>query len=490
MRLLIIEDEYSLADVMADALRKENYEVDIQTDGKDGFEVALLNLYDLIILDVMLPSMDGFAILKQLRDNHILSKIIMLTAKGNLEDKLNGLENGANDYIVKPFHIEELIARVHIQLKNTADTSKKDILLYQDLELNLATSKLKCLTTNQEVELVCKEFLLMEYLMINKEQILSKEQLYDKVWGIENDFESNNLEAYLSFLRKKIKAIGSIVTTKKDNSGGIMATGGGIIKASNLTVHTSGVSSAAIRSDRGGGTITVDGGTYETAGAGSPTIYSTADISVSHATLCATAAEGVVIEGKNSVSLDDVTLTDTNQKLNGKSTTYKNIFLYQSMSGDASNGTSSFTAKNSTITTNKGDTFYVTNTTAKIVLENNTIINQDTTGNFLRIQKDSWGNSGSNGGNVVLEMTKQKANGNIVVDSISTLEMSLKDSSSFEGSINQENQAKSIQLSLDKTSKIKLTADSYVTSFTNEDTTNQNIDFNGYHLYVNGKAIS
>lgn len=145
MRLLIIEDEYSLADVMADALRKENYEVDIQTDGKDGFEVALLNLYDLIILDVMLPNMDGFAILKQLRDNYILSKIIMLTAKGNLEDKLNGLENGANDYIVKPFHIEELIARVHIQLKNTTDTSKKDILLYQDLELNLATSKLKCL---------------------------------------------------------------------------------------------------------------------------------------------------------------------------------------------------------------------------------------------------------------------------------------------------------------------------------------------------------
>ena len=282
----------------------------------------------------------------------------------------------------------------------------------------------------------------------------------------------------------------STITTKKDNSGGIMATGGGIIKASNLTVYTSGVSSAAIRSDRGGGTITVDGGTYETAGAGSPMIYSTADISVSHVTLCATAAEGVVIEGKNSVSLDDVTLTDTNQKLNGKSTTYKNIFLYQSMSGDASNGTSSFTAKNSTITTNKGDTFYVTNTPAKIVLENNTIINQDTTGNFLRIQKDSWGNSGSNGGNVVLEMTKQKATGNIVVDSISTLEMSLKDSSSFEGSINQENQAKSIQLSLDKTSKIKLTADSYVTSFTNEDTTNQNIDFNGYHLYVNGKAIS
>lgn len=281
----------------------------------------------------------------------------------------------------------------------------------------------------------------------------------------------------------------STITTTKDNSGGIMTTGGGIMNAYNLIINTSGISSAAIRTDRGGGKVNVDGGTYTTTGQGSPTIYSTADIIVSNAKLIAKASEGVVIEGKNSVTLNNVTLTDTNNKLNGKSTTYKNIFLYQSMSGDASNGTSSFTSKNSKITTNKGDTFYVTNTTAVINLENNTITNNDKSGAFLRIKKDSWGNSGSNGGNVTLKATNQLINGDIVIDSISTLTMNLKNSN-FTGKINKSNSAKSIDLNIDKDTKIKLTGNSYVTSFTNEDASNSNIDFNGYKLYVKGKAIN
>ena len=281
----------------------------------------------------------------------------------------------------------------------------------------------------------------------------------------------------------------STITTTKDNSGGIMTTGGGIMNAYNLIINTSGISSAAIRTDRGGGKVNVDGGTYTTTGQGSPSIYSTADIIVSNAKLIAKASEGVVIEGKNSVTLNNVTLTDTNNKLNGKSTTYKNIFLYQSMSGDASNGTSSFTSKNSKITTNKGDTFYVTNTTAVINLENNTITNNDKSGAFLRIKKDSWGNSGSNGGNVTLKATNQLINGDIVIDSISTLTMNLKNSN-FTGKINKSNSAKSIDLNIDKDTKIKLTGNSYVTSFTNEDASNSNIDFNGYKLYVNGKAIN
>lgn len=281
----------------------------------------------------------------------------------------------------------------------------------------------------------------------------------------------------------------STITTTKDNSGGIMTTGGGIMNAYNLIINTSGISSAAIRTDRGGGKVNVDGGTYTTTGQGSPTIYSTADIIVSNAKLIAKASEGVVIEGKNSVTLNNVTLTDTNNKLNGKSTTYKNIFLYQSMSGDASNGTSSFTSKNSKITTNKGDTFYVTNTTAVINLENNTITNNDKNGAFLRIKKDSWGNSGSNGGNVTLKATNQLINGDIVIDSISTLTMNLKNSN-FTGKINKSNRAKSIDLNIDKDTKIKLTGNSYVTSFTNEDASNSNIDFNGYKLYVKGKAIN
>jgi len=282
----------------------------------------------------------------------------------------------------------------------------------------------------------------------------------------------------------------STITTSKDNSGGIMTTGGGIMNATNLKITTAGTSSAAIRSDRGGGTVTVNKGTYKTTGKGSPAIYSTADITVKNADLIATASEGVVIEGKNSVTLENVNLTDTNNTLNGESTTYKNIFLYQSMSGDADDGNSKFTAKNSKIITNKGDTFYITNTSSEIVLENNTITNNDKSGNFLRAKADSWGNSGSNGGTVTLKMTKQKAEGNIVIDSISTLDMTMKSGSSYKGTINGDKSAKSIKLTLDKSSKITLTGDSYVTSLDDEDSSYSNINFNGYKLYVNGKAIN
>ncbi len=282
----------------------------------------------------------------------------------------------------------------------------------------------------------------------------------------------------------------SKITTSKDNSGGIMTTGGGIMNAYNLDITTSGTSSAAIRTDRGGGTVNVDGGTYTTTGQGSPTIYSTAKITVSNATLTAKSSEGIVIEGKNSVSINSCTLTDTNNKLNGKSTTYKNIFLYQSMSGDAEVGDSTFSATNSNIITNNGDTFYITNTSAIINLTNNTITNNDNSGNFLRAMADSWGTEGSNGGNVVLNMTKQNVIGNIIIDSISTLEMNMSDNSYFEGMINNTNDAKSIKLTLDSSSTIKLTKDSYITELVNADTTNSNIEFNGYKLYVNGKVIN
>ena len=282
----------------------------------------------------------------------------------------------------------------------------------------------------------------------------------------------------------------STITTSKDNSGGIMTTGGGVMNATNLIVTTAGTSSAAIRTDRGGGTVNVDGGTYKTTGQGSPTIYSTADISVSNATLTSTASEGIVIEGKNSVNINNCELLDSNTKLNGMSTTYKNIFLYQSMSEDAATGTSKFTAKNSNITTNNGDTFYITNTSAVITLENNTFKNNDTNGNFLRVQKDSWGNSGANGGDVTVFLTNQKANGNIVVDSISTLDINLSTGSVYEGTINGDNSAKEVNITLDTSSKIKLTGDSYITSLANEVEDYSNIDFNGYKLYVNGVAIN
>lgn len=282
----------------------------------------------------------------------------------------------------------------------------------------------------------------------------------------------------------------SKITTSQDNSGGIMTTGGGTMIANNLEITTSGTSSAAIRTDRGGGTVTVNKGTYKTTGKGSPSIYSTADITVNDATLIATASEGIVIEGKNKVTINNCDLTDSNNELNGQSTTYKNIFIYQSMSGDAATGEALFNATDSKITTNKGDTFYITNTTATITLTNNEIKNNDSTGAFLRAQKDSWENSGSNGGDVTLIMNNQKSFGDIIIDSISTLTMTMKESSYYEGTINSDNNAKSIILNLDATSSIKLTGNSYITELNNEVSNNSNIDFNGYKLYVNGTAIN
>ena len=194
MHILIIEDEYTLAELIKEKLTKDDYIVDIETDGEEGYYNALSGLYDLIILDVMLPSMNGFEILKKLREEEIESKVIMLTAKSMLEDKLNGLENGVDDYLTKPFHIEELLARVNIQL-NKRSTSKKKKISYEDIEIDITKSALKNTNNNEEVELVCKEFQLMEYFINNPKQILSKEQIYDKIWGIENDIESNNIRS-------------------------------------------------------------------------------------------------------------------------------------------------------------------------------------------------------------------------------------------------------------------------------------------------------
>ena len=214
MRILIIEDEYNLADAISTRLKKEKYNVDICQDGEEGLYQALMDIYDLIILDVMLPKMNGFEILKEIRRKKINTKIIMLTAASKIDDKLTGLENGANDYLTKPFHIEELIARINIQLRKDESEITKNYLELKDLRLNLKTSKLICINTNEEIELSSKEFSLMEYLLYNKDQIISKDQIYDKIWGLDNEIESNNLEAYISFLRKKIKIIGSSVKIK------------------------------------------------------------------------------------------------------------------------------------------------------------------------------------------------------------------------------------------------------------------------------------
>lgn len=214
MRILIIEDEFNLADVIASRLKKEKYAVDISNDGEEGLENALTNIYDLVILDVMLPTKNGFEILNEIRKKNLKSKVIMLTAKTQLEDKLAGLNNGANDYVTKPFHIDELVARVNVQLRSTGKEVLKDYIEVGDLRLDIKTTNLLCTTTNESIDIICKEFLLLEYLMKNVNQVLSRESIYEKVWGFESDAESNNLEAYLSFIRKKIKVIGSQVQIK------------------------------------------------------------------------------------------------------------------------------------------------------------------------------------------------------------------------------------------------------------------------------------
>lgn len=209
MRILIIEDEFKIADVIASRLRNEQYVVDVFGDGEEGLDNALTNIYDLIILDVMLPRVDGFKILEEIRKEKIEAKVIMLTAKSMLEDKLTGFNYGANDYVTKPFHIDELVARVNAQLRVKNNQPVKDYIEVGDLRLNIKTTTLTCNTTNESIEVVCKEFLLIEYFMQNANQVLSKEQIYDKIWGLESEAESNNLEAYISFIRKKIRIIGS-----------------------------------------------------------------------------------------------------------------------------------------------------------------------------------------------------------------------------------------------------------------------------------------
>jgi len=280
------------------------------------------------------------------------------------------------------------------------------------------------------------------------------------------------------------------INTSGKNSGGIMVTGGGTLNATNLTVTTGGQSSAAIRSDRGGGTITINGGTYTSNGTGSPAVYSTADITVNNAKLVSNVASGIVIEGDNSVTLNSVDLYNSNTKANtkGEEANYKNIFIYQSTSGDAKEGTGTFTAKNSKITTTNGSTIFVTNTKALITLENNEITNTSENGLFLKASAARWGKEGSNGGTVTLNMINQYAEGDIVLDNISTLDLSMKSGSVLIGAINTDNTAKNISVKLSSDSVLSLTSNTYLSSLDNELSDNSNIYSNGkYKLYVDGK---
>ena len=212
MRILVVEDEVRLAELVSERLKKEKYIVDVSNDGEDGMYNALTDIYDLIILDIMLPNVSGIEILKSIRKNNINAKVIMLTAKGELDDKLLGFELGTDDYLTKPFHIDELVARVNVQLRKKSNNT--NTIEYGDIYLDLKTCNLINKNTNDSINIINKEFQLLEYFLNNPNQVLSKELIYDKVWGMDSDIISNNLEAYLSFIRKKLKIIDSKVSIK------------------------------------------------------------------------------------------------------------------------------------------------------------------------------------------------------------------------------------------------------------------------------------
>ena len=284
----------------------------------------------------------------------------------------------------------------------------------------------------------------------------------------------------------------TIITTTGDGSGGIMTTGGGITNATNLTITTSGRSSAAIRTDRGGGLVTVDGGTYTTNGLGSPAIYSTADITVKNATLVSNLSEGVCIEGKNTITLENCDMTANNTQCNGQATFHDTIMIYQSMSGDADSGTSSFTMTGGSLTSQSGHMFHVTNTHAVINLSGVKLINEGSD-ILLSVCDDGW-----NGASNIAEVNAdgQELEGAILVGDNSTLTLTLTNGSSFTGYFSGEienakgetvsTEIGTVNLSLDETSTWTLTADTYITSFEGNAA---NVTGNGYTLYVNGAAL-
>lgn len=283
----------------------------------------------------------------------------------------------------------------------------------------------------------------------------------------------------------------STITTTADNSGGIQTTGGGTTNASNLTVDTSGNSSAAIRSDRGGGTVNVDGGSYTSNGYNSPAVYSTAAITVKNATLTANNSEALVIEGQNSIDLEDCTVSGNMSDTKGTSSdeNVHNVMIYQSMSGDADVGTSSFSMTGGNLTSNNGDMFYITNTDCTLSLSGVDIVNKDSDAYLMNITGNSathgWGTAGANGAQVTFTADDQTLEGDIRVDSISTLNMTLSRNSTFTGAINiDENEeggeavSDNAVVTIEEGSTWTLTGDCTITSLTNNGT----INFNGYTI--------
>lgn len=203
MRILLVEDEKRMAQALCEILRIEKYEVDHFDNGLDGLSAIESEIYDIVILDVMLPRMNGYEIAKKVRNKGITTPILMLTAKAELDDKVMGLDSGADDYLTKPFMTKELLARLRALGRRTLGVTD-NTLSYGDITLDTNTYTLSCVKNGQNVRLSEKEYRILEYLIANNGQILTREQLALKIWGFESDTEYNNVEVYMSFTRKKL----------------------------------------------------------------------------------------------------------------------------------------------------------------------------------------------------------------------------------------------------------------------------------------------
>ena len=213
MRVLLAEDEKRMAAALVAILKQEKYDVDHFADGESALAALESDVYDIAVLDVMMPLMNGFDVARSARGKGIKTPILMLTAKSQVEDKVNGLDSGADDYLTKPFNTKELLARLRALGRRNQDVRDGE-LHYGDISLNVPTATLSCQTTGQSIRLGEKELRIMEYMLSNRGQIMTREQLAVKIWGFDSESEYNNVEVYMSFTRKKLAFVGSKVEIK------------------------------------------------------------------------------------------------------------------------------------------------------------------------------------------------------------------------------------------------------------------------------------
>ena len=205
MKILIVEDNKKLLQTIEKELKK-HFEVECCEDGEEAFYLIKQGIYDLVVLDLMLPSMNGIEVLKNIRKNYIDTPVLILTAKESLDEKMEAFSMGANDYLTKPFYMEELVARIYAMLRTTGKLQSSNTLDFYDLHLDL--SKRRVFYKNEEIELQNKQFNLLEYFLLNKGTILLKEQIYDRIWGMESDATIEIVEVYISNMRKILSKVG------------------------------------------------------------------------------------------------------------------------------------------------------------------------------------------------------------------------------------------------------------------------------------------